>query len=84
MILSLLPPKDWQNFGHGSDFPTWSEVGTNCRAKVPKFLRETLNPHISGLERAFDKIQKPKIIYWEVAQKHRIIPFPVSIILFPV
>ena len=28
---------------------------------------ETLNPHISGLERAFDKIQKPKIIYWEVA-----------------
>ena len=26
-----------------------------------------MNPHISGLERAFDKNQKPKIIYWEVA-----------------
>ena len=25
----------------------------------------TLNPHISGLEGAFDKIPKPKIIYWE-------------------
>ena len=27
---------------------------------------KTLNPHISGLERAFDKIPKPKIIYREV------------------
>ena len=27
----------------------------------------TLNPHISGLEGAFDKIPKPKIIYWEGA-----------------
>ena len=32
-----------------------------------QILRETLNPHISGLERAIDKIPKPKIIYWEVA-----------------
>ena len=23
--------------GHGSDFPTWSEVGANCEAKVPNF-----------------------------------------------
>ena len=30
-------------------------------------LGESLNPHISGLERAFDKIPDPKIIYWELA-----------------
>ena len=29
--------RDWQIFGHGSDFPTWSEVGTKSRAKVPNF-----------------------------------------------
>ena len=40
--------------------------GQNLRQKC-QILMETLNPHISGLERAFDKIQKPKIIYWEVA-----------------
>ena len=28
---------------------------------------KTLNPYISGLERAFDKIPQTKIIYWEVA-----------------
>ena len=28
---------DWQIFGHGSDFPTWSEVGTKSRAKPPNF-----------------------------------------------
>ena len=27
----------WQIFGYGSDFPTWSEVGTKSRAKVPNF-----------------------------------------------
>ena len=39
--------RDWQIFGHGSDFPTWSEVGTNCEAKVPnfggKYLRNSEN-----------------------------------------
>ena len=29
--------RDWQIFGYGSDFPTWSEVGTKSRAKVPNF-----------------------------------------------
>ena len=29
--------RDWQIFGHGSDFPTWSEVGTNYEAKPPNF-----------------------------------------------
>ena len=29
--------RDWQIFGYGSDFPTWSEVGTKSKAKVPNF-----------------------------------------------
>ena len=57
--------RDWQIFGHSSDFPTWSE-GQIVRQKCQIF-GETLNPHISGLERAFDQIPKSKIIYWEVA-----------------
>ena len=39
---------------------------TKSRAKVPNFMA-TLNLNISGLETAFDKIPKPKIIYWSVA-----------------
>ena len=39
---------------------------TKSRAKVPNF-GATLNLNISGLETAFDKIPKPKIIYWSVA-----------------
>ena len=35
--------------------------------KTTKFWGETLNPRISRLERAFDKIQLPKIIFWKVA-----------------
>ena len=62
ILLSIL--RDWQIFGHGSDFPTWSE-GQIVRQKCQIF-GETLNPHISGLERAFDKIPKPKINYLEV------------------
>ena len=27
----------WQIFGHGYDFPTWSELGTKSRVKVPNF-----------------------------------------------
>ena len=29
--------RDWQSFGHVSDFPIWSEVGTKCEAKPPNF-----------------------------------------------
>ena len=34
-----------------------------------------MNPHISGLERAFDKIPKPKIIYREVAISEKKLDF---------
>ena len=27
----------WQIFGHGYDFPTWSELGTKSRVKVTYF-----------------------------------------------
>ena len=27
----------WQIFGHGYDFPTWSELGTKSKVKVPNF-----------------------------------------------
>ena len=36
-LVSWIIVRDWQIFGHGSDFPTWSEVGTKSRAKVPNF-----------------------------------------------
>ena len=29
--------RDWQIFGHCSDFSTWSELGTKSRVKVPNF-----------------------------------------------
>ena len=54
--------RDWQIFGHSSNFSTWSELGTKSKAKVPIFIAN----FDSGLERAFDRIPNPKIIYWEV------------------
>ena len=40
---------------------------TLSRRQNRQILRETLKPHMSGLEKAFDKIPKPKIIHSEVA-----------------
>ena len=37
MIIIIIIVRDWQIFGHGSDFSTWSEVGTKSKAKVPNF-----------------------------------------------
>ena len=53
--------RDWQIFGHGSDFSTWSELGTNSKVKSPNFWGNFEPSYL------FDKIPKAKIIHWDVA-----------------
>ena len=36
-LLSSGVIRDWQIFGHGSDFPTWSEAGTKSEVKSLNF-----------------------------------------------
>ena len=30
--------REWQIFGHSSNFSTWSELGTKSKAKLPNFI----------------------------------------------
>ena len=36
-VTETLLVRVWQIFGHGYDFPTWSELGTKSKVKVPNF-----------------------------------------------
>ena len=58
LVISWLWLSLSHHFGHRSTQNVWQKY---------QILRVTLNHHISGLESAFDKISKPKIIYRTVA-----------------
>ena len=76
--------RDWQNFGHVSDFPNWSELGTE--AEPPNFGVKLWTLISLDWKELLTKIKslKSSTGKWLSHQKVRIIPFPVSIILFPV
>ena len=50
--------RDWQNFCHGSDIPTWSDQFVCIKSHIS---RQNLSLHISGLQRLYGKIPKSQI-----------------------